>query len=235
MWRRLADYRLFWQEFRRTFYSTGAVMPSGRRLARTLAKYVGRGSDAAEPRRILEVGPGTGTVTEAIIEKMGANDTLDLVELNDRFVTALQQRIDNDPVWRSAAPRIRLHHQAIEEHRVERPYDVMVSGLPFNNFPGAAVRSILSHLESMAADGATLSFFEYVAVRPVKSLACRVAERRRLTEVGQAVDSQRRRWGVGRDCVVGNVPPAWVHHLQFRHDDRPDATSSSEQKATYRS
>ena len=34
-----ANYRLFWQEFRRTFHSTGAVLPSGRALCRALAKY----------------------------------------------------------------------------------------------------------------------------------------------------------------------------------------------------
>jgi len=41
----------------------GAVMPSGRVLARTMAQYVDR--DSSEP--VVELGPGTGAITSALI------------------------------------------------------------------------------------------------------------------------------------------------------------------------
>ena len=81
---RLADCRLFLQEFRRNFHSTGALAPSGQRLARTLAHYVNHRTDD-RPKRILEVGPGTGAVTRQIIRRMHPADRLDLVEINEAF------------------------------------------------------------------------------------------------------------------------------------------------------
>jgi phospholipid N-methyltransferase len=207
-----ANYRLFWQEFRRTFHSTGAVLPSGRRLCRALAKYT---ASEGRPRRLLEVGPGTGVATEKIIAGMGPDDTLDLVELNDRFVAALRTRLESEQGWRPVASRVRIHHMPIEQLHGEAPYDAIVSGLPLNNFPAEGVRTILSHLESLAGPGATLSFFEYVGVRKAKALIAGAAERERLAGVEAELSTVRRARQFDRDCILLNVPPAWVHHLRF--------------------
>lgn len=207
-----ANYRLFWQEFRRTFESTGAIAPSGRSLCRALARYV---AGTGQPRRILEVGPGTGVVTDAIIFQMGPRDTLDVVELNERFVDALRQRLIDEPNWQRSADRIRIHHLPIEQLEVAEPFDAIVSGLPFNNFPVALVQSILEHLEKLAAPGATLSFFEYVAIRRIKGVVCKKPERDRLKGIGRVLDDAFARRQFRQECVMANVPPAWVHHLRF--------------------
>ncbi len=207
-----ANYRLFWQEFRRTFESTGAVLPSGPRLCRALARYV---AGNGQPRRILEVGPGTGVVTDQIIAQLGPRDTLDLVELNDRFVAALRDRLASDQHWRKVAERVRIHHLPVEQLSANHSYDAIVSGLPLNNFPVAVVRSILAHLQKLAGKDATLSFFEYVGVRKAKSLLAGADERERLSGITSTLvevcgESQFR-----QECVMLNVPPAWVHHLRF--------------------
>ncbi len=207
-----ANYRLFWQEFRRTFHSTGAVLPSGRRLCRALAKFTGGNG---QPRRILEVGPGTGVVTGEILRRLGPSDTLDLVELNDRFVAALRERLATDDAWRARASQVHIHHTPVEQLAVDQPYDAIVSGLPLNNFPVEVVESILAHLRHLAAPGGTLSFFEYVAVRKFKALVGNREERRRLAGVEAALDEARRGRQFDRDCVLANVPPAWVHHLRY--------------------
>lgn len=211
MAQRIADYRVFLGEFVRSFHSTGAVLPSGRALGRALARHVrgGRG-----PRRILEVGPGTGAVTRWIIDGLDAGDTLDLVELNDSFVRHLRQRLADDPLFRPAAERTTIHHCPIEEVGGEGTYDVIVSGLPFNNFDAANVAQILEVMLRLLRPGGTLSFFEYVAVRPLRSVVSGSAERARLRGVGQAIADARRGRTIGRDLVVPNVPPAWVHHLR---------------------
>ena len=209
-----ANYRLFWREFRRTFHSTGAVLPSGPRLCRALARYV---SGNGEPRRILEVGPGTGVVTDQIIAQLGPQDTLDLVELNDRFVAALQKRLAHENPWRRVASRVRIHHMPVEQLSAEHPYDTIISGLPLNNFPVEVVQSILTHLKGLAGDNATLSFFEYVGVRRVKSLAANGDERKRLFGITQAIANACAESQFKQECVVLNVPPAWVHHLRFSH------------------
>ncbi|MCA9234722.1 MAG: methyltransferase domain-containing protein [Planctomycetales bacterium] len=207
-----SDYKLFWREFRQTFETTGAVLPSGRALCCELARHV---SGNGRPRRILEVGPGTGVATEQIIARMGPQDTLELVELNDRFVATLQQRLETEPAWRQAAQRVRIHHLPVQQLAADAPYDAIVSGLPLNNFPATLVAEIFAKLREVAAAGATLSFFEYVGVRKLKSLVARRDERRRLGLVESLIGDARKQWGFGRRCVMANVPPAWVHHLRY--------------------
>jgi phospholipid N-methyltransferase len=207
-----ANYRLFWQGFRRTFHTTGAVLPSGRPLCRALARHVaGNGT----PRRILEVGPGTGVVTDEILLQMGPSDSLTLVELNDRFVAALSDRLKSDPRWQPQASRVQIKHSPVEELMIDKPFDAIVSGLPLNNFEPDAVQTIFDRLAQLAAPGTTLSFFEYIGVRKFKGLVSSRHERRRLAGVEAALANARRAWQFDRDCVVANVLPAWVHHLRF--------------------
>ena len=208
-----ANYRLFWQEFRRTFHSTGAVLPSGPRLCRALARQVARPSD--RPRRILEVGPGTGVATDAILAAMGPADTLDLVELNDRFVEALRGRQAAEEAWRRAGDRLAIHHMPVERLDAARPYDVIVSGLPLNNFAVDVVQGILAQLARLAAPGGTLSFFEYAAIRRFKALLSNRTDRERLEGVGAAIAETSAGREFERDLVLLNVPPAWVHHLRM--------------------
>lgn len=207
-----ANYRLFWQEFRRTFESTGAIAPSGPKLCRELARYV---AGDGKGRRILEVGPGTGVVTDAIINQMGPADTLDIVELNERFVDALRERLQTQATWNRVASRIRIHHMPIEQLPADEKFEVIVSGLPFNNFPVELVQSILVHLERLAAPGATLSFFEYVAIRRVKSVVCKRPDRERLTGITRVLSDLFAKRQFRQECVLANVPPAWVHHLRY--------------------
>ncbi|MEX0612022.1 MAG: class I SAM-dependent methyltransferase [Pirellulales bacterium] len=237
-----ADYRVFWREFRRAFHSTGAVLPSGRALAKNLCRYV-RQPDAAavdgEPpglsrrdkpagsrgfdtdsgptagRRILEVGPGTGAVTGHIIQDLRPDDRLVLVERNEQFVARLRARLANEPGFHRAIGRVTLMHASVEDMAEEPPFDLIISGLPFNNFSTELVEQVLAKLTRLLAPGGTLSFFEYVAVRRAKSLVSSGKERERLRGIGRVLSATLQAHEVNRDLVMANVPPAWVHHVRF--------------------
>jgi phosphatidylethanolamine/phosphatidyl-N-methylethanolamine N-methyltransferase len=212
MRRRLAEHTLFFREFLRNFHTTGAILPSGRYLAAALTRFVAEKSP--HPRRILEVGPGTGAVTGQIIARMDAADRLDLVELNDSFVERLKHRFEHEPAFRRAADRSRVLHCPVEDlPRAER-YDLIVSGLPLNNFAAADVDRILATLMELLAAGGTLSFFEYIAVRPARALVSGRAERERLRGIGKALRGVLDGREVRRDAVWLNVLPAWVHHVR---------------------
>ena len=212
MRQRLADYRVFWREFRHTFHSTGAVLPSGRRLACALA---GRVANGQLPQSVLEVGPGTGAVTGHILERLGPEDRLDLVELNERFADVLRSRLEREPAWQAVADRVRVLEMPVEQIDPEATYDVIVSGLPLNNFSCDLVQQIFAQFHRLSAEQARLSFFEYIAVRKAKSLFCRPSERRRLFGIERLLTREFDRWEVDRQCILGNAPPAWVHHLQL--------------------
>jgi phosphatidylethanolamine/phosphatidyl-N-methylethanolamine N-methyltransferase len=209
---RWSECRLFFKEFLRNFHSTGAVLPSGRFLAAALARFVGPSS--AGPRKILEVGPGTGAVTGHIIAAMSPQDRLDLVELNEAFVHRLQHRFQTEPHFRVVADRVRVLHHAVEQLDGDQHYDVIVSGLPLNNFSAASVEGILATLTGRLTHGGVLSFFEYIAVRPARAILSGRADRERLRAVGRAMRNVLERHEIRRDAVLWNVPPAWVHHVR---------------------
>jgi phosphatidylethanolamine/phosphatidyl-N-methylethanolamine N-methyltransferase len=209
---RLADNVLFFREYLRHFHSTGAVLPSGRRLAMALTRFLR--TAAERPRRILEVGPGTGAVTKQIVHSLGAGDLLDMVELNGTFVERLEARFRAERAFQAVADRARVLHCRVEELPRDRRYDIVVSGLPLNNFSPADVAQILGILTGLLEQGGTLSFFEYIAMRPARALVSGRAQRVRLRDVGRAMRAVLDRHEIRRDAVWLNVPPAWVHHVR---------------------
>lgn len=210
MQQRLGDYRLFFREFFRTFHTTGSIVPSSAGLSRALASRI---QAQEHPQHVLEVGPGTGVVTSWILQRLGPHDRLDLVELNPRFALALRQRLASDSQWKPFAERVQVLETPFQEVEVTTKYDAMVSGLPLNNFSVQMVEEILQAFHRMAKPEATLSFFEYVAVRKFRGLTTKQAERLRLSGVERLLDEEFDRWQTARQCIVANFPPAWVHHL----------------------
>ena len=210
---RFADSAVFFREYLRNFHATGAILPSGRRLAVALARFVGGNSSG--PLRILEVGPGTGAVTGQIIADMGRADQLDLVELNATFVELLERRFQTEPAFKAVAQRARVLHCPVAELPANGSYDVIVSGLPLNNFSAADVERILAALTGLLAPRGTLSFFEYIALRRARALISGPTERARLRGVGRAMQAVLGPREIRRDAVWLNVPPAWVHHVRL--------------------
>ena len=78
------------------------------------------------------------------------------------------------------------------------------------------VERILACFQRLLRPGGTLSFFEYVGVRPARSLISGKAERERLRGVGNALDALLLPHEFLRERVWLNLPPAWVHHVRFR-------------------
>src|SRR5947208_12193139 len=102
IWEECGD---FFREFRRHFRTTGAILPSSRFLARALVRHLRVPRPAC---RILEVGPGTGSVTREIARLLGPGDRLDAVEINPYFVGLLRQRLREDPAFRACRDRVEV-------------------------------------------------------------------------------------------------------------------------------
>ena len=214
MRRRLAENVLFFREYLRNFHSTGAILPSGRFLAAPSRGLSPAIRFAWSPEDFLEVGPGTGAVTRRIIPAMRRTDSLDLVELNETFVRQLQGRFETEPMFQAVADRARVLHCPVEELPHDRTYDVIVSGLPLNNFSATVVEQILAALVGLLAPGGMLSFFEYIAVRRARALVSGRTERRGCAAWAGQCARCSTLFEIRRDAVWLNVPPAWVHHVQ---------------------
>jgi phosphatidylethanolamine/phosphatidyl-N-methylethanolamine N-methyltransferase len=203
----------FFRECRRHFRTTGAILPSSRFLARALARPL-RG--ARPPWRILEVGPGTGSVTRAIARLMQRDDRLDAVEVNGHFVALLERLLRTERVFRPHAEQIQVIHAAVEDLIGQGVYDFIVSGLPLNNFPVAQVREIFATYDRLLKPGGTLTYYEYALVRQLKSPFVDRRERRRLFRVGRVMRGYIRNYQIRREQIFINLPPATVRHLRFK-------------------
>jgi phospholipid N-methyltransferase len=210
-----AGYGLFLREYLRRFHDTGSIAPSSRWLAASLCRYITPREFADRPLNILEVGPGTGAVTQHLVRQVGPRDRITLVELNDRFVEHLRGRLATEPAFTAVASRTRILHQRLEELPSEESFDVIISGLPLNNFSAEDVEQILARFRELLAPGGTLSFFEYIAIRAARALVSFGGERRRLRGINDALAALLGPYEVQCDWIWSNLPPAWVHHVQL--------------------
>ena len=173
-------------------------------------------SELRKPRetaRILEVGPGTGSVTKEILRHLQPNDRLDLVEINPRFIALLHERFEKEWQFRFYRDQVNIIHSPVEQLPGEGLYDFIVSGLPLNNFPVSLVRTIFRAYNRLLKPGGTLTYYEYSFIRHLKTPFVGRRERRRLLCVGRVVSGYIRNFQIRRQRIFINLPPATVRHL----------------------
>jgi phosphatidylethanolamine/phosphatidyl-N-methylethanolamine N-methyltransferase len=135
--------------------------------------------------------------------------------LNDDFVRHLQRRLETEPAFKAVANRTQILHCRLEDLPAEKRYRVIISGLPLNNFAIDEVEHILGIFQRLLGAGGVLSFFEYIAIRRVKSFISGAQGRARLRGIGQVLSRTLDGREIKCDWVWPNVPPAWVHHVRF--------------------
>lgn len=162
---RLSDEMRFGREWAARPRETGAIAPSGRRLARAMAAEV----DPALPGIIVELGPGTGPITRALIDRGVAPERLLLIEFNAQFAALLRLRFPGVTVIEGDAfDLVRTVRRASDE-----PVAAVVSGLPLFNQPMARrLRLLAQALRLVDARGAFIQF-SYHLLPPVPARAGR--------------------------------------------------------------
>ena len=139
--------------------ATGAVMPSGRVLARTMARYVD--PDSSGP--IIELGPGTGPVTQALVERGVDPARLLLVEFNPVFCRLLRSRYPAATVVQGDAYRLRH----LLESMMRLPAAAVVSGLPLVTKPLRTRLRLISDAMTLLAPSAPFVQFTYAMGPPI--------------------------------------------------------------------
>ena len=164
----------------------GAVMPSGRVLARTMAQYV----DIKSEGPVVELGPGTGAITSALIEHGVDQKRLVLVEYNPGFCALLRERYPHAKVVQGDAYTLRDSLRNV----LSAPASAVVSGLPLVTKPMLTRLKLIRDAFLALAPGAPFVQFTYSVVPPIpKSLP------------GVSTEASERIWM--------NLPPArvWVY------------------------
>jgi phosphatidylethanolamine/phosphatidyl-N-methylethanolamine N-methyltransferase len=164
----------------------GAVMPSGRVLARTMAQYV----DINSSGPVVELGPGTGAITSALIDRGVDQKRLVLVEYNPGFCALLRDRYPHAKVVQGDAYTLRDSLRNV----LGAPASAVVSGLPLVTKPMLTRLKLIREAFGALAPGAPFVQFTYSVVPPIpKSLP------------GVSTEASERIWM--------NLPPArvWVY------------------------
>jgi phosphatidylethanolamine/phosphatidyl-N-methylethanolamine N-methyltransferase len=156
---RLDDEMQFIRSWIEKPISTGAVMPSGKALARTMARYV----DPQSKGPVIELGPGTGPVTEALVAHGIDPARLVLVEFNPTFCRLLRSRYPAATVVQGDAYRLRR----LLETTVREPAAAVVSGLPLVTKPLRTRLRLIADAMGLLAPGAPFVQFTYAMLPPI--------------------------------------------------------------------
>ena len=138
---------------------TGAVIPSGKVLARTMASYI----DPRTPGPIVELGPGTGPVTGALVRRGIAQDRLVLVEFNPEFCKLLRRRFPKATIVQGDAYDIEETLKGV----VDEPVAGVISSLPLLTKPLEQRLQLLKASQNVMRPGAPFVQFTYAVVPPM--------------------------------------------------------------------
>ncbi|GJD96016.1 class I SAM-dependent methyltransferase [Methylobacterium iners] len=138
---------------------TGAVTPSGKMLARTMASYV----DPRVEGPVVELGPGTGPVTDALIRRGIEQERLVLVEYNPDFCELLQRRFPRATIVQGDAYSIREAVGAILPGKAA----ATISSLPLFTKPLEQRLDLLTTAHDLMHASAPFIQFTYAMVPPI--------------------------------------------------------------------
>ena len=142
--------------------NVGAIAPSSRGLARAMARQI----DPARPGPVLELGPGTGVITEAILERGIAPERLTLVEFDSGMAAHLARRFSGVDVIQGDA----FDLSRTLGRKGREKFSAIISGLPLLNFPGPRRRQYLEGIAGLLIPGAPFVQFSYGMSPPVPAL-----------------------------------------------------------------
>jgi phospholipid N-methyltransferase len=144
---RLADDLAFLRGFLSRPREVASVVPSSAFLERRVV----RAAALAQARCVVELGPGTGGTTHALLRALRPQARLLAIELNPAFCTRLRRRIV-DPrlaVQEGSAEALAAH---LDRWGLPAP-DAVISGIPFSTLPAEAARRIAAAIGASLAPG----------------------------------------------------------------------------------
>jgi phosphatidylethanolamine/phosphatidyl-N-methylethanolamine N-methyltransferase len=149
--KRVADGARFLKSWFDNPMQIGAVAPSGTALAECMARAV----DPSMPGPIVELGPGTGVVTRALLERGIAPGRLTLVEFDPAFCKLLAERFRGVRIIKGDAYRL----AATLRGYLDAPPAAVVSSLPLLMKPEPMRGALLVEaFDLMAPDGIFVQF-----------------------------------------------------------------------------
>lgn len=149
----LREHMLLFREFIRYPFHTAALAPSSRHLAKRMVASV----PLASAQNVVELGPGTGALTNALLPQLKDDARFLAVELNPTFAKAWSKQFPGRDVEVGSVANLR---QICSRHNIQS-IDCIVSGLPWPSFPVALQETALEEVLSLLKPGGQMVTFGY--------------------------------------------------------------------------
>jgi phospholipid N-methyltransferase len=147
-----------WQ-FLRGFFKNpvmvGSIIPSSRVLIDKMLGPV----DWANTRLFVEYGPGVGTFTRPILERLGPDATLVTIDTNPDFTRYLKEQID-DPRLVAVSGSAADVEKILADRNLGQA-DYILSGLPFSTLPPGVGNAIAEATSNVIRPGGAFLVYQF--------------------------------------------------------------------------
>lgn len=212
----LKDNALFVQEFFRTFHSTGSLCPTTRWAAKAMVAPLAERPQGV-PSKILELGPGTGSVTKYILRQMGFGDSLATCEINERFMEALKDNLEEDPYYDTHRARVSFHCCPMQQLPENQKFDLIVCAIPFLNFELPLVKELFAKIAALSHEKTVMTYYEYIGLRNMGKQFSLNTRRKRMRELDDFIKQVQDSHLNLKNKVWLNVLPIKVYTLNNLH------------------
>lgn len=145
----------FFLGFLRDPKAVGSVVPSSRALRRRIVDT----AQVSAADTVIELGPGTGVVTRAILDELPPGGKLIACEISEHFVALLKREI-HDPrlaVFRGSASDLSHALKSLGETEA----DVVISGIPFSTMEPAESEKTLRAVRAVLRPGGRFVAYQF--------------------------------------------------------------------------
>lgn len=219
----LKDNFVFLREFFSEFEATGSLFPSSRWAAEGLIHPL---KGPRTPRKVIEVGPGSGPVTVHILEQMLDGDELVLCEINPRFMQALKENLKNNPNYLKHKDRVSFFEGPVQNLEPGLKFDVIVCAIPFLNLDAPIVAEIFAKLKDISSENTVMTYYEYIGLRRLGKVVSPAQRRQRLKELDIFFKDIYREHNMRKTRVWRNFLPINIYTLEL------DATAGGRNQAS---
>ncbi len=163
---RLNATGLFIQELVNCPRQVGAILPSSRKLATAMARWLPAGSDD----HVLELGPGTGSVTEALLKRGLREDRLIAIEQSPKMADLLRSRFPRAKIITGDAFQL---DKLLKRHaRHVDKISTVISSLPLMNFAPQIADDLAKKIRALLpTEGKLVQYSYHIANKQPKAAA----------------------------------------------------------------
>jgi phosphatidylethanolamine/phosphatidyl-N-methylethanolamine N-methyltransferase len=161
--KKFGDELRFFKGWMKNPKNVGSIIPTSDVMARRMASVVDVGSGLP----VLELGPGTGVITQAILQRGVAPELIYCVEYSAEFAKKLRQDFERVNIVEGNAFDLET---TLGDARA-LAFDCVVSALPLLSFPKALRISLIKDLLKRIPAGRPVVQFSYGPLSPVPPIA----------------------------------------------------------------